>query len=146
MLDVAEEPLRDELLLRNKTNSAPAGRGRRRSSGGCINQLFLDEFASATARRNTSGGIMQIRKHPLGLTGIEITKVGFGAWAIGETAGCMDGDRKTIRHPNVPCAAPSNWVSIGSILRRSTDSDIPNKSLAAFFVLCRTRSGLSFSP
>jgi aryl-alcohol dehydrogenase-like predicted oxidoreductase len=26
---------------------------------------------------------MQIRKHPLGSTGIEITRVGFGAWAIG---------------------------------------------------------------
>src|SRR5581483_5124926 len=29
------------------------------------------------------GGIMQIKKHSLGSSGLEITRVGFGAWAIG---------------------------------------------------------------
>ena len=33
--------------------------------------------------RITFGGIMQISKHALGSSGLEITRVGFGAWAIG---------------------------------------------------------------
>src|SRR5215472_18757266 len=46
--------------------------------------LLTTTWTRTTGRYPHSiGGIMQIKKRALGSSGLEITRVGFGAWAIG---------------------------------------------------------------
>jgi len=55
-----------------------AGSGMLESSG----RVWLS-YRADSRDQNYIGGIMQINRRPLGSSGLEITTVGFGAWAIG---------------------------------------------------------------
>ena len=71
---------------------------------------------------------MEMRK--LGNSDLPITRVGYGAWAIGAQAGSSPGDRRTTTNLSPPFTARSNSASTGSTPPPSTVWDTPRKWLA----------------
>ena len=78
---------------------------------------------------------------PLGTSGLDITTVGFGAWAAAAAAGPSAGARRTTTSRSTPCAARSRSASTGSTPRRSTGSATPRRWWAACCATCPRPSG-----
>ena len=87
---------------------------------------------------------MQINKRSLGSGGLEITTLGFGAWAIGggDMGVCVGGPRMT-KPRKTQCGVPSSLESIGSTPQRFTAWAIPKKLWVVLCVRYRPLSGRS---
>ena len=78
---------------------------------------------------------------PLGTTGLDLTTVGFGAWAAAAVPGPTAGARRMTTSPSTPCAARSRSASTGSTPRPSMGWATPRKWSDGCSATCPRRSG-----
>ena len=71
--------------------------------------------------------------HPLGNSGLRITRVGFGSWAVGGGGWLLAGVRKTMRRLWTRCAMRSrreiNWIDTAAIYGLGHSEEVVGKLL-----------------